>query len=330
MSRAPHQLDQERADHLIRTLAAALGVAVLASIFVGPGGFGFGGGATWLVFSEIRLPRAVLGALVGGVLGLTGAALQGYLRNPLAEPGVLGISSGAAFGAVAAIHLGLAQVFPLALPLAGLAGAGAATLAVLALAGPRSGPVSLMLAGVAVSTLAVALTSVALNLSRNPFAAAEMVFWLMGSLADRSSTQLLLAAPLIGLGIYLLLQVGRALDALTLGEETARTLGVDLDRTRWQLVGGAALGIGAATAVTGIIGFVGLVVPHLLRARVGHLPSLLLLASLLGGALLVVVADTALRFIAPYLDLRIGVLTAILGAPFFLWLVMRVRDDYTP
>jgi iron complex transport system permease protein len=311
-------------------LGLALAVALVLSVLTGPGSFGLGGDARWLILSEIRVPRALLGALVGGVLGLAGAALQGYLRNPLAEPGVLGISSGAAFGAVTVIHLGLAQAFPLALPLAGLAGAAAATVAVLSLAGPRSGPVALLLAGVAVSTLAVSLTSVALNLSRNPFAAAEMVFWLMGSLADRSMTQLLLAAPLMLGGMYLLLRVGHALDALTLGEETAQTLGIDLDRTRLCLVGGAALGVGAATAVTGIIGFVGLVVPHLLRPYVGHLPSKLLVASLLGGALLVVIADVFVRLVAPVVDLRIGVLTALLGAPFFLWLVVRLREAYAP
>ncbi len=268
--------------------------------------------------------------LVGGALGLAGAALQGYLRNPLAEPGLIGVSGGAALGAVLAIHLGLAASMAIALPLAGFAGAAIATLAVLLLAGERSGPVTLILAGVAVSSVATALTSLALNLSRNPFAAAESIFWLMGSLADRSVTHVWLAGPLILLGCLLLLKLGRTLDALTLGDDVAASLGVDLMAARRLVVAGTALAVGAATAVTGIIGFVGLVVPHVLRPHVGHRPSALLIASALGGAALVLLADTLVRLIAPWIDLRIGVLTALLGAPFFVWLVTRMRSDLAP
>ena len=228
-----------------------------------------------IIFKEIRLPRAILGALVGGALGLSGAALQGYLRNPLAEPSLVGVSGGAALGAVLAIHLGLAAVFAFALPLGGLAGAAVAMLAVVALAGVHGGPVTLILAGLAVSAIATALISLALNLSQNPFAAVEMVLWMMGSLTDRSLTQVWLAAPLMLLGMALLLGVGRALDALTLGEDAAASLGIDLARTRLAVVAGTALSVGAATAVTGIIGFVGLLVPHVLRPFAGHRPALL-------------------------------------------------------
>jgi iron complex transport system permease protein len=317
-------------------LFAALSLAALAafalSLATGPAGFGLEAGseAAALILTEIRLPRTILGALVGGALGLAGAALQGYLRNPLAEPSLVGVSGGAALGAVLAIHLGLSSAFAFALPIGGLAGAGLAMLAVIALTGLRAAPATLILSGLAVSSFAAALTWLALSLSRNPFATAEMVFWMMGSLADRSLLQVWLAAPLIIAGMTLLISVGRALDALTLGEDAARSLGVDLERTRVAVVAGTALAVGAATAVTGIIGFIGLVVPHVLRPLVAHKPGLLLPASLLGGATLLLLADTCLRLVQPWVDLRIGVLTAILGAPFFVWLVLKTRSELAP
>lgn len=313
-------------------LAVAAAVAFLLSLAVGPSGLGFGppGEARSLIFWEIRLPRAVLGALVGAALGLSGAALQGYLRNPLAESGLIGVSGGAALGAVLAIHLGLSHAIALALPAGGLVGAAVAMLAVVTLAGIQGGPVTLILAGLAVSAIATALISLALNLSQNPFASVEMVFWLMGSLADRSLTQVWLAGPLIVMGMGLLLLPGRALDALALGEDAARSLGIDLARTRLAVVAGTALSVGAATAVTGIIGFVGLLVPHVLRPFAGHRPGLLLPASMLGGAIFLLVADIGLRLLQPIVDLRVGVLTALIGAPFFVWLVLRTRGELAP
>ena len=318
-----------------RLLASLAGLALLVfvlSLAIGPSGFGFGPGgeAGSLIFWEIRLPRALLGALVGATLGLAGAALQGYLRNPLAEPSLIGISGGAALGAVLAIHLGIAQTLVLALPVGGLLGAALAMLAVVALAGIHGGPITLILAGLAVSATATALISLALNLSQNPFASIEMVYWMMGSLADRSLTQVWLSGPLMLLGIGLLLFVGRALDALTLGEDAAVSLGIDARRTRLAIVAGTALSVGAATAVTGIIGFVGLLVPHALRPLTGHRPGLLLPASLFGGAILVLFADIVLRLIQPWADLRIGVLTALFGAPFFIWLVLKTRSELAP
>jgi iron complex transport system permease protein len=317
---------------LLSVLAALAVAAFLVSLATGPSGFGFAlrGEAGAIVFREIRLPRAILGALVGGALGLSGAALQGYLRNPLAEPSLVGVSGGAALGAVLAIHLGLASVFAFALPLGGLAGAAVAMLAVVALAGVHGGPVTLILAGLAVSAIATALISLALNLSQNPFAAVEMVLWMMGSLTDRSLTQVWLSAPLIVLGMALLLGVGRALDALTLGEDAAASLGIALARTRLAVVAGTALSVGAATAVTGIIGFVGLLVPHVLRPFAGHRPGLLLPASMLGGATMLLLADVALRLVQPWVELRIGVLTALIGAPFFVWLVLKTRSELAP
>lgn len=316
----------------LAALATGAAAAFLLSLSIGPSGFGFGlpGEAGSLIFWEIRLPRALLGALVGGALGLSGAALQGYLRNPLAEPALIGVSGGAALGAVLAIHLGLSQAFSLALPAGGLAGAALAMLAVVTLAGMQGGPVTLILAGLAVSAIATALVSLALNLSQNPFASVEMVFWLMGSLADRSLVQVWVAGPLIVAGLGLLLLLGRALDALALGEDAARSLGIDLAHARLAVVAGTALSVGAATAVTGIIGFVGLLVPHVLRPFAGHRPSLLLPASMLGGATFLLIADIGLRLLQPVADLRVGVLTALFGAPFFVWLVLRTRGELAP
>lgn len=276
---------------------------------------------------EIRAPRAVLGLMIGATLGLSGAALQGYLRNPLAEPGLVGVSAGASLGAVLAIYTGLSAAFPPALPLAGLGGALLAVLAVLGLArgaGP-GGAAALILAGVAVTSLAGALTSLALNLSPNPFAALEIVFWMLGSLQDRSWLHVQLAAPLMLIGWAMLALLGRGLDALTLGEDAAAALGVRLSRLRLMAVLGTAASVGAATAVAGAIGFVGLVVPHLLRPLVGARPSALLPASALGGACMLLAADVATRLIAPADDLKLGVLTALVGAPFFLRLIAASR-----
>ena len=317
---------------LLWWLGAGVLVAFVLALAVGPGFLGIAGDAQarTLILREIRLPRALLAACVGAALGTAGAALQGYLRNPLAEPGVIGVSGGAALSAVIAIHLGLASIVPAALPIAGLLGAALSTFAVVALAGRGSGPVPLMLAGVAISSLTSAAIWLVLTISGNPFAAAESIFWMMGSFADRSFTHVVIAVPLMAVGMVLLFRLARTLDALTLGEEAALSLGADLQRAQWLLVGGVALAVGAATAVTGIIGFVGLVVPHVLRHRVGYQPGRLLAASALGGAAMLLAADALLRLVSPWLDLRIGVLTALLGAPFFVALVVRLRQDLAP
>ncbi|AVO36284.1 FecCD family ABC transporter permease [Pukyongiella litopenaei] len=280
-----------------------------------------------VVMREIRLPRALLAAMIGASLGLSGAAMQGYLRNPLAEPGLIGISGAAALGAVLALQTGLALAFPLALPLAALAMAVLAVLLILALAGPRGASITLILAGIAISALASALTSLALNLSPNPFAAADIVFWMMGSLADRSFGHVWLALPFTLIGWGLLASLGRGLDALTLGEDAAAALGVRPERLRLVLVVGTACCVGAATAVAGAIGFVGLVVPHLLRPLVGARPSALLWASALGGAAMVLAADVAVRVLLPDRDLKLGVLMALVGAPLFLHLIYKTRRE---
>ena len=278
-----------------------------------------------LVMRELRLPRSLLAALIGAGLGLSGAVMQGYLRNPLAEPGLLGVSGAAALGAVITLQTGLASAFALALPLAALAGAGLAVGLLALLAGPRGGSLTLILAGIGVSALAGAGVTLVLNLSPDPFAANEALFWLMGSLTDRSWSHVALAAPFILGGMALLATQARALDALTLGEDAAASLGMDLVRLRLVVMLGLASVVGAATAVAGAIGFVGLVVPHLLRRAVRARPSALLLASALGGAAMVLAADIAVRLILPERDLKLGVLMAIIGAPFFLHLIFRHR-----
>lgn len=317
------------------TLALLVAVLFAASLLIGPAGLGLGeslaalfrgqGGPVVLVMQEIRLPRAILGALTGAAFGLAGAAMQGYLRNPLAEPGLIGVSSSAALGAVIALQTGLAAAFALALPLAALAGAAASVLLILLLAGPRGGALALILAGIAISALTAALTSLVLNLSPNPFAAMEIVYWMMGSLADRSMTHVWLAAPFILIGMAALLVLGPGLDALTLGEDAAQSMGVNMARLRWILILGTASAIGASVAVAGAVGFVGLVVPHILRPLVGARPSRLLPAAALGGAAMLLAADIATRLIAPDKDLKLGVLTAIVGTPFFLHLIWRMR-----
>ncbi len=276
---------------------------------------------------EIRLPRALLGIMIGGALGLAGAAMQGYLRNPLADPGLIGVSGSAALGAVLALQTGLAATVAFGLPLAALGGALLGVGLVLALAGPRGSSLTLILAGIAISALAAALTSLVLNLSPNPFAANEIVFWMMGSLADRSMTHVAIAAPLILLGGVMLGSLARGLDALTLGEDAAEAMGVNLTRLRLVLIFGTAAVVGAATAVAGAIGFVGLVVPHLLRPLVGARPGRLLWASAFGGAAMLLAADIAVRVILPARDLKLGVVTALVGAPLFLHLIYRTRQE---
>ena len=322
---------------LVAALAALALVAAFASLMVGyarldvPAALAdaFAGRATAaaVVLEQIRLPRAALGAMVGFSLGLAGAALQGLLRNPLADPGVIGVSGGAALGAVVVFYSGLAGAFALAMPLGGVVGAVVAALLLYALVGRGAGTMTLILAGVTVNSFAGALTALALNLSPNPYAAYEIMFWLMGSLADRSLPQLWLAAPLTVVGWALLLTSAPALDALTLGEDTAASLGFDLGRLRAQLVAGAALAVGAAVAVTGAIGFVGLVAPHLLRPWVGDRPGRLLLVSGFGGAIVLLVADVAVRLIPVHPELKLGVATALIGAPLLYRLIDRMRRE---
>ncbi len=322
---------------LIIALVMLVAVLFAAALLVGPAGLAPGqslialikgdSGAMSLVMREIRLPRAILAVMVGASLGLSGAAMQGYLRNPLAEPGLIGVSAASALGAVIALQTGFAAAFALALPLAALVGALVAVGLILMLAGPRGSSLTLILAGIAISALAGALSSLVLNLSPNPFAANEIVFWMMGSLADRSFAHVWIALPVMAVGWAALATLGPGLNALTLGEDAAASLGVRVVRLRLVLIGGVAASVGAATAVAGAIGFVGLVVPHILRPLVGAQPSRLLLSSALGGAAMVLAADIAVRLVLPDRDLKLGVLMALVGAPIFLHLIYRTGRE---
>lgn len=320
---------------LLLSLAALCAGLTLVSLFVGSGNvplldtawayFGAGDPLIVLVMQELRLPRAALALLIGAALGLAGAAMQGFLRNPLADPGIVGTSAFAALGAVIALQTGIVALFPMALPLMALCGAFISVLALLALAGRGARTTTLILSGVALSSAAAALVSLVLNLSPNPFAANEITFWMMGSLADRSFRHVSVALPILLLGAVLIWRARKGLDALSFGEETALSMGVNVRRLRLQLILGSACLSGASTAVAGMIGFVGLVIPHLLRRVTGGMPSRLLLPAALGSAALILAADIAVRMILPGRDLKLGVLTALLGTPVFLHMVWKSR-----
>lgn len=317
----------------------ALPVIVLAgvSILVGPPGLPWGtavadilagrDSVAALVLAELRLPRALLGVTVGAALGVAGAAMQGLLRNPLAEPGVLGVSACAALGAVIAFYTGLVQLVPGALPAAAILGALLGTAALLAWAGRGATVATLLLVGVAINALAGAATAFALALSPNPYAFYEVMFWLMGSLADRSLDHVLLAVPCVILGAVPLLLMRRGLDALSLGEETASALGVVPSAVARWIGLGTALMVGGAVAVSGVIGFVGLMAPHAVRPFVGYRPGTTLVASGAAGAVLTLAADIAVRLLPTGRELQLGVMTALLGAPFLGWLAVRRRRD---
>lgn len=284
----------------------------------------FSGDPRWWIVAELRLPRAILGLAIGAALGLTGAVLQGYLRNPLADPAVVGVSSSAALGAVAAIVVFAASA-PLVIFAAAMLAACGSMLLLAGLAWRADSQVAFILAGTVLASLAGALTAFLISIAPNPFATAEIIDWIMGALTDRSFTEVQLAVPFIAAGCALLLFTGRALDALTLGEDAARSLGVRLARTQMLIVLGAGLAVGASVAVTGVVGFVGLIVPHLLRPLTGAKPSALLVPSALGGAALVLAADSLVRLGPGAAEIRLGVAMALLGTPFFFLLLLKMR-----
>ena len=310
------------------SLACALVVAVALSLMAGkvwiPAADWLNGTLQSLIITQLRLPRTILGVLIGAALGLSGAVMQGYLRNPLADPGLFGVSSSAALGAVASLYFGLAGL-AFVLPLFALVGAGIG-MALLALLAGRAGSLTLFtLAGMLLSSLTGALTALLISLAPTPFASSEIVTWLMGAITDRSWDDLAIAMPFMLAGMLLLAFTGRALDALTLGETAARSLGINTARLQMQVVLGVGLCVGASVAAAGIVGFVGLIVPHLVRPLAGHRPSAVLLPAALAGAVLVVLADCFVRVMPSTTELRLGIAMSLLGAPFFLALLYRMR-----
>ncbi len=329
-----HALAKAHTSLTTATLAVlAIGLALI-SFCIGPARLGlsdlFAGlfashGTASIIAREIRLPRALLALVVGSALGASGAALQGLFRNPLAEPGVTGVTSCAGLGAIVALYFGLANV--LALPVFAIAGALAAAAILYFLSRAGAGLSALVLAGVAIASFATALTALALSLARNPYAMSEMVRWMLGSLKDSTLSELAVAAPIVAAGILVLMSAARGLDALILGEEAAASLGIDLHAVRRRVVIGVALATGAATAAAGAVSFVGLVVPHLLRRFYGYEPARLIWPSALGGAALVAAADIGVRLVSPDEKLLLGVVTALIGAPFFVRLILQLRAE---
>jgi iron complex transport system permease protein len=319
------------------TPALALLVAALAILSLGVGPVRLPPGAVLaslaadasdparVIVLEIRLPRLILAVAIGAILGVSGAALQGLLRNPLAAPSLFGAPQTAAFAAVATISLGLNDTLSWGLPVAAICGAFLSVFLLVAVAGRNASLLLLILSGLAISALAGAGTALAMNLAPNPFAALEIAFWLLGSLEDRSMRHVVLALPFIALSAAILFSQRGAFRALTLGEEAAQSLGVAVGRLRLVVILGVALGVGASVAVAGTIGFIGLVAPHLMRPLVGHDPARLLLPSALAGAALLTAADIAVRVIPATTDIKVGVLTSIIGVPFFLWIILRER-----
>ena len=310
---------------LLFLVSLGVGPVRLSPAMVANALFGGGSDEQRIIVQEIRLPRAVLGLTIGAMLGLSGAALQGLLRNPLAAPSLFGAPQSAAFGAVAVIALGIADVRSFALPVAAITAAFISVFLLLVVAGRNANLLLLILAGLAISSLAGAATALTMNLAPNPFVALEIAFWLLGSIEDRSFRHVVLALPFMLVGAALLMAQRHAFRALTLGEESAQSLGVDVTRLRLTVIAGVALGVGAAVAVAGTIGFIGLVAPHLVRPLVGHDPGRLLVPSALAGAALLLAADIAVRIIPATSDIKVGVLTAIIGVPFFLYLIVRER-----
>lgn len=280
-----------------------------------------------IIVRDLRLPRVLLAVLAGASLGYAGAALQGLLRNPLADPGVIGVSATASLGAVIAIYMGLAALSPIAIPVAAMSGAFGATAILMLLASRDASVLTLILAGIGISSLATAAMSLVMNFTPNPVTVQEMVMWMLGSLENRTFEDLMLAGPFILLGWLVMVGTGQGVNALSLGEEAAQTLGVDLKRLRWRVVLGTALSVGATVSVCGAVGFVGLVVPHMVRAFLGYEPRRLLLPSAFLGAILMMLADILTRLPIGHGQLRLGVVMAIIGAPVFLYIVFKTRES---
>ncbi len=288
--------------------------------------FGRGAAGDQLVVLHIRLPRALTAFAVGAALGVSGAALQGLLRNPLAEPGVLGVSAMASLGATGVLYYGYAALSAWAMPTAAIAGALAGTGLIAFAALRTASAVTLILIGVGLSSFAGAAMNLMMNLAPNPFSLADMVNWMLGSVANRSFLDLAFAAPFLVAGSLVLFTARRGLSALTLGEEAASGVGLNLRRQRLLVVLGTGLATGAAVALAGIIGFVGIVAPHIVRPLVDHDPARSLLPSALLAGLILVLADIGVRLVPTVSELKLGVVAALIGAPAFVWIAMQRRS----
>jgi iron complex transport system permease protein len=282
-------------------------------------------GVASIIVRDIRLPRTLLAMMIGATFGLAGASLQGLLRNPLAEPSLFGAPQAAAAAAAAIMAFGFANALSLAVPLGGIAGALLSVGALVAIAGRRASLTVTLLAGLALASLAGAAIALIINLAPNPYIALEIAFWLLGSLRDRSMEHVWLAAPFMLVSWIVLALNAGAFRALTLGEDAAASLGVNVERTRVLVVIGVALGVGAAVSVAGAISFVGLVAPHLVRRFYGSDPARVMLPASLAGAALLMVADIAVRLVPGAVEIKIGVVTALIGVPFFLAMIFRER-----
>jgi iron complex transport system permease protein len=281
--------------------------------------------AAGLIVRDIRLPRTILAVAIGATFGVAGAALQGLMRNPLAEPSLFGAPQAAAAASAAIMAFGFAGATSLAVPLGGIAGAFLSVGALVAIAGRRASLTVTLLAGLALASLAGAAVALILNLAPNPYIALEIAFWLLGSLRDRSMEHVALAGPFILASWVILALNARAFRALTLGEEAAASLGVNVGRTRTMVVIGVALGIGASVAVAGAISFVGLVAPHLVRRFYNSDPARVMLPAGLAGAVLLLAADIGVRLVPGPNEIKIGVVTAMIGVPFFLAMIFHER-----
>ena len=279
-----------------------------------------------LILFDIRLPRSLLALFIGATLGLAGASLQGLLRNPLAEPGIIGVSNGAALGAVIVFYYGMAGIAWFLLPLGGLIGALVAVSIIFILVGQSRSILTLILAGIAINAIGGAFIALALNYAESPYAMQEIVFWLLGSVANRSVNELYIALPFMLTGWGMMLYCGRFLNALTLGEETAKSMGFEVVRMRLVLIIGVTASVGAAVSVAGNIGFIGLVVPHLIRPFVAYEPRRLLLASGIAGSILLLIADITVQLLSANGEMKLGVITSLVGAPFFLFLILKSRN----
>jgi len=305
---------------------------IAASLFIGPAAIDpsavfsalFADDAAGVIVRDIRLPRALAAWLAGACLGAAGAGLQGLLRNPLADPGVLGVSAAASLGAVTVLYFNLTFAFWV-LPVTAIVFALGATALLYVLGAGRVSTARLILIGVGLSAFCGALTSLAMNLSPNPFALSDLVNWLFGSVANRSFADLRLGAPFFALGVAMMIAAGPGLRALTLGEETAATIGANVALARGLVIGGAAILVGASVATAGAIGFVGIIAPHLVRPLIGHDPARLIIPSaLLGGAILAL-ADMIIRVLPFDQELKLGVAAALIGAPGFVWVAAATK-----